>query len=284
LKKLGLLCIVIVLSSANIVFAASFDCAKASSKVEKVICDDSEISTLDDNLAEVYKKALAITNDKESLKSEQKKWLKERNGCSSSDCLKEFYASRIQKLNISTQVSSSGTNVEKSLENTRTYAGVKFGDKIENYKGSIYGSYFIDMRGRGIGYSYADFSGDIISSKNNDKIDTIRISKSFKTTEELNKLKESFIAKYKFIEEMEKVEYHYLYKDNYKKTTYLYDDDGVQIKLIENDYTKFEDPCIFVTIEYLSKKRVSEIKLEKEQEKIETEKKSNKIKKETSGL
>lgn len=54
--------------------------------------------------------------------------------------------------------------------------------------------------------------------------------------------------------------------------------------MIENDYTKFEDPRIFVTLEYLSKKRVSEIKLEKEQEKIETEKKSNKIKKETSGL
>ena len=47
-----------------------------------------------------------------------------------------------------------------------------------------------------------------------------------------------------------------------------------QIKLIENDYTKFEDPCIFVTLEYLSKK-VSEIKLEKEQEKIEAEKKSS---------
>ena len=87
-------------------------------------------------------------------------------------------------------------------------ACVKFGDKIEKYKGSIYGSYFIDMRCPGICYSYADFSGNIISSKNNDKIDTIRISKSFNT-------------KYKVIEEMEKVQYHYLYKDNYKVTTYL---------------------------------------------------------------
>ena len=284
MKKLNLLCILMVLSSPNIVFAASFDCAKASSKIEKVICDDSKISTLDDNLAVVYKKAIATTNDKESLKSEQKKWLKARNECISSDCLKESYTNRIEELNLNTQVSSSETNLGKSSENIKTYAGVKFGDKIENYKGSIYGSYFIDIRGRGIGYSYADFSGNIISSKNNDKIDTISISKSFKTEEELNKLKESFTTKYKFIEETEKTQYHYLYKDNYKVTTYLYDDDGVQIKLIENDYTKFEDPRIFVTLEYLSKKRVSEIKLEKEQEKIETEKKSNKIKKETSGL
>ena len=49
--------ILMVLSSPNIVFAASFDCAKAASKVEKVKFDDSEISTLSDNSAGVYKKA-----------------------------------------------------------------------------------------------------------------------------------------------------------------------------------------------------------------------------------
>lgn len=166
----------------------------------------------------------------------------------------------------------------------KTYAGIKFGDKIDNYKGSSYGSYFIDMRGRGIGYFYADFSGEIISSKNNDLIDEISISKRFKRKEELSKLKEGFNTKYKFIEKMEKIVFDTFYKHEYKVTTYLYDDGGVQIRLIENDYSNVEKPYTLVTIKYLSKKRAIEIKLEKEQKRVELENKSNKIKREASGL
>jgi uncharacterized protein len=40
--------------------AASFDCAKAQSKVEKIICADAELSKLDEDLATAY--WLAIRN------------------------------------------------------------------------------------------------------------------------------------------------------------------------------------------------------------------------------
>jgi uncharacterized protein len=38
--------------------AASFDCGKATSEVEKLICGNEELSRLDDSLSEAYQEAL----------------------------------------------------------------------------------------------------------------------------------------------------------------------------------------------------------------------------------
>ena len=51
--------------------AASFDCAKASSLVEKVICAESRLSELDQQLAISYKETLANVADVDSLKAGQ---------------------------------------------------------------------------------------------------------------------------------------------------------------------------------------------------------------------
>lgn len=42
----------------TICFAASFDCTKAKSPVEKAICSDAELGKLDEDLSKVYKDAL----------------------------------------------------------------------------------------------------------------------------------------------------------------------------------------------------------------------------------
>jgi uncharacterized protein len=39
--------------------AASFDCASAAARIEKLICADAELSRLDDMLAADYRQALA---------------------------------------------------------------------------------------------------------------------------------------------------------------------------------------------------------------------------------
>jgi len=62
-------------------FGASFDCTKASSKVEKMICSDSELSALGDNLSKAFKEALKSTDDKDQLKKEQFLWMKNRDQC-----------------------------------------------------------------------------------------------------------------------------------------------------------------------------------------------------------
>lgn len=74
---------------------ASFDCAKAATKVEKMICANPELSALDENLSKTFKEALKATDDKEQLKKEQFAWMKERNKCQDVECLKIEYENRL---------------------------------------------------------------------------------------------------------------------------------------------------------------------------------------------
>lgn len=81
------------------VFAASFDCSKASSITEKTICNNPTISELDNKLAEAYKNAKSKTSDESKLKSEQLAWIKESRTCGGdSNCLEKSYKDRIAAL------------------------------------------------------------------------------------------------------------------------------------------------------------------------------------------
>ncbi|MEO7622242.1 MAG: lysozyme inhibitor LprI family protein [Gallionella sp.] len=86
----------LLLASAQ---AASFDCGKAQSKVEHLICDNPEISKLDDDLSASYNAALQDQAQAKAIKQEQKQWLKERDICSDADCLEMVYRDRIADLN-----------------------------------------------------------------------------------------------------------------------------------------------------------------------------------------
>jgi uncharacterized protein YecT (DUF1311 family) len=81
--------------------AASFDCAKAGTKVERIICDTPEISKLDDELAQSYKAALQDQTKAEQIRQAQKQWMKERDGCVVADCVKVSYRNRISALTVS---------------------------------------------------------------------------------------------------------------------------------------------------------------------------------------
>lgn len=80
----------------------SFDCAKASTKAEKMICNDEsgELQNLDKQLFESYQaiKAKLDENDKKALLDSQKSWLKTREKCESKECLKELLQHRIKEL------------------------------------------------------------------------------------------------------------------------------------------------------------------------------------------
>ena len=81
--------------------AASFDCAKADTKVEHMVCDNPEISKLDEDLSVAYKEALKDQTQAVSIKQEQRKWLKERNGCVDVECVIATYHARIDVLSAS---------------------------------------------------------------------------------------------------------------------------------------------------------------------------------------
>lgn len=80
--------------------AASFDCTKASTVIEKAICSDTELSKIDEDMSAIYAKVYAINPD---IKSSQRDWLKNIKQCGDEpnvvSCLKEAYRIRLSGLN-----------------------------------------------------------------------------------------------------------------------------------------------------------------------------------------
>jgi len=99
--KLGIFCL-LLLMVAQPACAASFDCAKASTKIEKMICSDMELSKLDESLHTKYDSVLSESSNDLSFQSLQKSkyssWLKKRNHCPDEACLKYGYRQHISYL------------------------------------------------------------------------------------------------------------------------------------------------------------------------------------------
>lgn len=79
-------------------FTTSFDCSKASTTVEKMICSDRDLAGMDIDLSDIYRRAMNISSDKQGLRKQQIEWLKRRNSCVSKQCLIEQMESRIEEL------------------------------------------------------------------------------------------------------------------------------------------------------------------------------------------
>lgn len=78
---------------------ASFDCGKASSRIEKLICSNPESGDADRRLAVAYATARAKSNDLNALKADQRNWLtNERNACADTACLVRVTNDRIAHL------------------------------------------------------------------------------------------------------------------------------------------------------------------------------------------
>ena len=81
------------------VHSASFDCAKAKTKVDKLVCGDPKLSDLDDKLIALYNKVLAQSPVPEDTKQQQREWVKDpRNLCKNTACLEGAYTNRISDL------------------------------------------------------------------------------------------------------------------------------------------------------------------------------------------
>ena len=89
------------------IHSASFNCQKAMSVSERLICDDAELSKLDDEAALAYKEALRNSaNPKEVVASQRDAWRQREKECSSKACLIEWFAQRKSSLNAALQTSS----------------------------------------------------------------------------------------------------------------------------------------------------------------------------------
>lgn len=83
-------------------YKVSFDCHKAASNVEKLICGTPVLGQLDGLLSETYQERMEMPVfgvDKKKFKADSRMWLKNtRNLCSDADCLEKSYRARIEDL------------------------------------------------------------------------------------------------------------------------------------------------------------------------------------------
>ena len=77
---LGTLALMPLLTSAA---TPSFDCAKAHSAAEQLVCQDAGLAALDNELAALYPKAMSqlSAEQQKTEKAMQRGWIKERNEC-----------------------------------------------------------------------------------------------------------------------------------------------------------------------------------------------------------
>lgn len=95
----GSLLIALFASLPHASHAAGFDCKKATIPAETAICQDSNLSKLDSDLAAAWKDASARSKNAATLKAAQLRWLAQRNACDGDvPCLSDRYRERLAEL------------------------------------------------------------------------------------------------------------------------------------------------------------------------------------------
>ena len=80
-------------------FAPSYDCEKASTGVERLICGDRELSSLDVQMSQLYLRAKEDSLNPSEIKDTQIDWIKfSLRACSDTECLTNAYQKRISEL------------------------------------------------------------------------------------------------------------------------------------------------------------------------------------------
>lgn len=135
-----------VLLAVSSVHAASFDCTKASSKAEKLICNTPSLSQADARLYQDYLKAKQFTGNSPEFKNLTKQNWKKREQCTTVTCLTDWYTNSSMKYQQllshknSNLCSDAGDSVTlKGLMIRMTYPGppnyesIEDGDEPETY-------------------------------------------------------------------------------------------------------------------------------------------------------
>lgn len=81
-------------------FAASFDCSKAHSDAEHLICGDAELAAADVELAGIYVKAKAAATDQPAFRERTRaQWMYREKTCHDRECVARWYADQKIALN-----------------------------------------------------------------------------------------------------------------------------------------------------------------------------------------
>lgn len=91
---------ILLLGLSSAASAQSFDCKKAQTRVEKMICADAGLRELDEHLGRYYAAGrMELERAESCLRTDQMQWLKTtRDACTDASCLKTAYLNRLGEL------------------------------------------------------------------------------------------------------------------------------------------------------------------------------------------
>ena len=157
--------------------AASFDCTKARSQIEKSICGNPELSRLDKNLAVSYRRLLEIFPIQGFIRAWQRDWLSSvRLTTCITDCSKELgvlYKKRLEQLSIENDALIFADTSEFSVEKPNTVVIIQHarqGGMMSVWVGFMIHRQFTIDAGKPV-YIGCDFNGRINSPQLNSAID-----------------------------------------------------------------------------------------------------------------
>lgn len=112
----------------------SFDCARATTRFERMTCSDPSLAALDRQLADTYRQALAKGRNASRLRAEQRGWIKGRDDCWKADdaqaCVRESYIMRIVDLRIQNGLVVVPTAVEyRCDDNSKPFSATFYNDE-----------------------------------------------------------------------------------------------------------------------------------------------------------
>ena len=80
-------------------WAASFDCATARAPADHIICNDAQLSRLDDELGVAYAATAEVVPRVDVLRAEQRAWIAKRDKLADAGAMRSAYQDRIGELN-----------------------------------------------------------------------------------------------------------------------------------------------------------------------------------------
>lgn len=119
MKIIPILALTIFLTNTNWVIAAGFDCTKASTNIEEMICSNETLSKLDDQNTQLFKQYKSASNDLNLIVQDQRDWLKHtRNSCQDASCLETEYGKRSAYLSsrIESNIATTSTDLISNTE------------------------------------------------------------------------------------------------------------------------------------------------------------------------
>lgn len=103
------LLLAVVIGVAADAGAASFDCAQARSRVEKLVCAAPSLSEADTRMAEAYARARTALPEpaRTGLRAEQRAWVSQREACPDAACVERLSGERTTLLDRQAQAANS---------------------------------------------------------------------------------------------------------------------------------------------------------------------------------